>query len=975
MDQLFIKDPVSGEMLSADVAISEGLFALDTGDVYFSNPVETVSFDIALDKGFAIICSDEGSQSSLEMATHFASQTICDNVSNPNVALVSNLSNISGNMEKVDSENRFLERVVSQNILDNQLFPIHIEQSIKSGLWDIDTYMINDPRSGHQLTLIEAITCDLIDSQSRIILPGSNDTVILQDAIDEGIIDPVTGMLQHNLLDKDMSLYQILNDHIGHHITLDNIQQQSHDSVVAQQMSLQDAIVAGLYDPDANDFNNVSTDEHISLGEAIKRNIIDPTNTAIKHPSTLKIITLTDAMECDIVDLDSGILLDTNSKTQHNLVSSLVTTSHYSHIFTPLTMLEVLQKDLFVERSGKIRDPTSGKIISLAQAFSSGIVDPLSIQIRHNESGKLISCESALKAGILDGDTGILITSDGNALTFREAVTSGLAVVALDFENINLIDAVQQGLYNPASGMILSSVCGKEVTLKEALVQGVVGTEFTRIIDPHSNTKLTIQEAADSGLIDLDSGTMEDPFTGKSLTIVEAFKNNLLVTYTTGPDNIETRIGDVHTVNKYYVYDTHQPAEMELYEAVHKGLVHPKTGTITHPHTGKQLTLIEAVNCNVISLYSTLEDPTTGQLATLQHLLESGKMSETCVQLFDISKKTSLTISESLKTIILPNISTATETSIGIQLKDVHIEEHERSKSNPCKNYNYPIDISPGEQIMRIVSPAPIEEQLFENDKIQDEACELKDGENIILCQGTSPINSPDILFYKPAIGIISSVPADEPLSPSDDIFNDFKPKKLEANGSEHLSQTLPFIHSINIPFDEPTSYTVNPAPVDENIFKLDGIEAKPNQLKYIQNILSCEGTSPIHLTDTFNNPTIDFVCSAPDGDQHCTRDQIVKEIEPEKIGDENISSIHSTGNILSDEPTNEVVSITKCSILEIIGSISLNSWFKNVFQMIPHSHCSHAKISQMMEYDVNYKEEKRHVKVIRLLLCPRPPV
>ena len=781
-------------MVSSEMALSEGLFSLDTGMVYCNEPSKPVSLDIALQKGLAQICSDEETQTSIDskMSTPVNAQDLAqlsgdvfvqqcaldtillqgkynintgtytdqhgngvpietavrDNildeknlkirdpnsdsnislsqaiewgVYNKNTGCVVNTSSnesislshaiklaliapvalpavgismlvdkVKGNktqstaiagdsagvdvitydkepkmtpdepgdqLQLQDAKNK-TEDSGYPNIYDHH--PLNVKETLILGMWDQQSCSVKDPRSGQYITLLEAITCKLIDNESTFALPGTDRYITLEDAIECGLLDPVTCNITDPSSGKKNNLLELLqpsNVHV-------QFSSKTSDSTSNLMQSINEAIDAGQYDMTTGLVTDNASNEQVSLGEAIKRNVVDPARSNVMHPVSQKSITLTEAIESQLVDLKRGVITNPTNNLEHPISSAIVMPEKYENIITPLSMFDILDRDLFVEESGRIRDPVTGCKVTLSQAMESGLINPESIQIRDAECGTLVSYSDAVNKGVIDSETGDVVDGDGEVLTFKEAVTSGLAVVAVKFNDINLLEAVQQGLYNPETGKITSTREGVEITLKQALQQGILNCTKTRIVDPHSDTQLTVEEAHESGLIDLESGTIEDPYTGKSLTIGEAIVQDLLI-INDGKEDVTHRQSD-DDQQQFEKNDTPtiaQPADMELSEAVQRGFVNPQTGMITHPDSGKQLTLSEAIDSRLVCIYSTLEDPATGKLATLQHMLEEGKIHSDRVQLTNIAEDKSYSISESLKKIIVPNIADENDSS------------------------------------------------------------------------------------------------------------------------------------------------------------------------------------------------------------------------------------------------------------------------------------------------------------------------
>ena len=215
-------------------------------------------------------------------------------------------------------------------------------------------------------------------------------------------------------------------------------------------------------------------------------------------------------------------------------------------------------------------DSQTGSKMTVSQAVDAGVIDAGSIKVKDPQTGDLLSFDDAIEKRILDPVTGDIISPDGEALTLKEAVHSGLAIVATTPSGIGLTEAVMQGLYSPDTGKVTDPTTGQELTLKEAIEKGLLDPSKSCVVDHYNGEMLTIEEAVNSGLIDLNKGTMEDPVTGKPLSLGEAIVKNLLTAPTDGKPSEAT--GD-HTDAG------HKHAGLSLEAAIQQGLLDAKTGT------------------------------------------------------------------------------------------------------------------------------------------------------------------------------------------------------------------------------------------------------------------------------------------------------------------------------------------------------------------------------------------------------------
>ena len=410
-----------------------------------------------------------------------------------------------------------IEDILKETTQETKTTPkkLSVSDAVSAGIMNPEDGSVKDPTTGKELTLIEAVKTGIIDGAQTITIPGA-ETTTLSQAIQDGIVDPFSGTV------TDPS-------------TGDSL---AWTDITTQGLNFQQAISSGVLDPKTGivDYKG----EEMTLEDAVNRNIIDISNTFVPRQDGTEIC-LKDALDAGLLEIDGGALIDPLSgkdlTVQEALDKGLVSVAN-----TPIdetadrkspsgvSMADVIGRGLFDEDSGLITDPSSGRQMTIRQAVDSGVVNADTIQIKDPESGDLLTFEEAMESGVIDPTTGDILSPEGENLTLKEAVHSGLAIVATDATGLSLQDAVQQGLYDPETGLITDPTDGRQLTLKQAIDAGILDATKSTVRDYYSGEVLSIESAVENGLIDLNAGTMEDPVSGKPINLGEAIVRDLLTT-------------------------------------------------------------------------------------------------------------------------------------------------------------------------------------------------------------------------------------------------------------------------------------------------------------------------------------------------------------------------------------------------------------------------------------------------------------
>lgn len=474
--------------------------------------------------------------------------------------------------------------------------PISLEAVIHKGMYDTETCKIADPLTSQLIPLGEAVGRQIIDKNiSEVKDIKANEFVTLGDALGTKLVDPDNGKL------KDTQSGQLIPLNIAFNQNL--IQTKP---VV---LNLLQAILLNYYSPTTGLILNPTTGNEISLGQAIQCKLIDPSTTRIKDEERQKIIEIDEAIERNLVDPEKGVLtkplltLD-EAYAKGYILSTVVPWS--------------LQQALAL----KAYDPTTGCLVienapkTLAQVIDEDIVNPNVPTIRNPKSGNVVTLNEAIIENLVDPQKGQVIDPITNEeVDLYDAAERGIVV---PYKNqITLPEAVFKGLYNPATGEFVIPSSKAKMVASKALGRGYIDPSTTVLV--LEDELLTFDQAILEGHVDIESGALVE--NQRKVDFVEAFERGKLVEVC---------------------------VPICLSEAIAKGIYNPETQLFLNPQTGEYLTLIEAIEANVIDPGSVhVKDTRTGvwRKLTLIEAIDNGYVDRNTGRVKDFSKGESFEVS------------------------------------------------------------------------------------------------------------------------------------------------------------------------------------------------------------------------------------------------------------------------------------------------------------------------------------------
>lgn len=401
------------------------------------------------------------------------------------------------------------------------------------------------------------------------------------------------------------------------------LEPQNSNEADADGMSLCDALRKGLVDPRSGKVTDRFTGKSVKLSDAIKRGLLNPNKLEIYDTSAMTKITLKEALDKTIIDDATG---------KYNKQMSLNEALKKNYIYNAMTLKECDDNELMTNTGG-IKEPISQKTLSLLDAIANGILDADLKSVKDVASGQYVSLGHALTNGIVSVDGKFTDTATKEVMTLVEAVKRGnLTTVSqksiFDIEGIkdqntgdyiSFNKALETGAIDKVTGKFVDLKTKHKISFTEAAEKDLLQPQLLEMLkkpigiySADKKRELSLLEAVSEGLIDPHSGLLINTATTNTVPMDKALQLQLIthmgVAVLKSLLNITVTTATVTQTVKRFIQVSSADREsgaITFQEALRRGLIDDSTGIFTHPDTGKELLLDEAIHLGLLKLSPT----------------------------------------------------------------------------------------------------------------------------------------------------------------------------------------------------------------------------------------------------------------------------------------------------------------------------------------------------------------------------------
>lgn len=491
--------------------------------------------------------------------------------------------------------------------------------------------------------------------ESGFIHPETGKQLTLVEAIEAGLFDVKTAMFINLRTGNKMSI-----------------------SEAHQRGFIDDELTRELHQPSR--LRDPKTGKDLTILEALTQGVYDPVTNSIKDPYTGNLLSLQEATDKGLLTKDSASKL---SYVEITAKSTTLTSGFYSldslrSINVSLTLCDAVEKGLYVPQTGKLTDPLSGEKMTLEKAIANKLVEPNHKEISDLSTGRMITLSEAIVSRSIDARNGTLFDRKAQkSITFDEAIKRGLIR-----KPTMLHDAVTEGIIGPR-GQFKVGQTDQKLSLLEAIDFGLLDGDGKCVLDPRTNELLSLRHAMDRRLISAQ-GLFVNSATGASIALQQAVS-----------DGLTCLVREDISFPDRFVLDTVSGEQMTLAEAITLGCLDKSSGHFVDKRTGQRLTISEAVREGFINRASGtivlgesgLRDA-SGRVLTVLDLITGALLNPAAGKVIDPVTRRSLTFEEAVssrlidaaKATLLMSLTSLVTTTTTVT-SEVRVRSQERKPS------------------------------------------------------------------------------------------------------------------------------------------------------------------------------------------------------------------------------------------------------------------------------------------------------
>jgi len=426
-----IKDPRTGEETSLSYAVMAGILDVSTGKYVNPQTGQKLSLSEAVDAGLI----------SLETAKQLLAAMDENSLANSNIDLR------TGEYVDPDTQQR-----------------MSIQEAIDQGYIEPAAVFVVDSTSGQFTTLAS-------------LMENYNDSV--NEEIGNCRFDPATGAFVNGQTGQMVNLADAISGgFIGPAL---DVEQMSTNMTVLKAFGDQvDTSLCGIRDP--------RTGDELSIPEAIMAGVIDLSSGELVNLETGERLAITDAIAAEQISLEMGkqLLSAMNRNSLGNSNIDLATGKYVDPETHESMSVEDAISAGFIESSAVFMvDPVSGQPVSLATLIDNGSFNPSSGKIRNPTTGLEISVAIAEKSGIAVADFSVDSFIPPEKLSVKDVVDG------------------RRGNVDESASTVFVTPGGQKMSLEDAITAGFVTGETAVHVDRKSGTV---------SLVDPTQGELVDAF-------------------------------------------------------------------------------------------------------------------------------------------------------------------------------------------------------------------------------------------------------------------------------------------------------------------------------------------------------------------------------------------------------------------------------------------------------------------------------
>ena len=609
---------------------------------------------------------------------------------------------------KVDISTALSQRLVVE--MPSQGFCL--VDAVQLGLFQPTSNCFYDPWKRMCFGLQDSISSGLIDENQPQVLVVDKGILTVADAVGQGILDKQTCVYQKRFTLPEaiakglvfkvgqrtvQSIITVVQDLLKE--TNANSSARARyildvDSDILKRrgiskplLGLQRAVEEGVFEKHCCKMYDPRIGSSVTLAEAVKTSLIHKTRSRILNPETKRFISLSEALERGIVSGKTGSILYREHMKSFPLEKAVEEGMVVDVLFSKVTLDEAVHYGLLNLTTLRVQSFYTDDRFTLTEAFENDLLDVTNTLIKEPSSGRVMTLRQAVDMKVFNLQTGRLISSENKSYNILEALQQGYILNGRSFcEQLPIRSGTLPSLASmdflpKTTDSKTTSTCHENsqkraaISFKEAVHKGLVDVERCLFSDISNSQNIPLTTAIDCGLVDISSQLFHDDCTNENIPLQEAMKKELITLNIGKPVNSgclnlmealqRKRLLDcTHHVTEpnvtIKVHNVESDAENDLLSAsrslsssldsilqslkssgnkfrlgtLHCALLNNQvdkdTGKIKDSVTGKLLSLMEAVQSNLIDKEAReVVDDSSGDILSLEEAISAGVIDST----------------------------------------------------------------------------------------------------------------------------------------------------------------------------------------------------------------------------------------------------------------------------------------------------------------------------------------------------------
>ncbi|XP_026332684.1 uncharacterized protein LOC113239782 isoform X5 [Hyposmocoma kahamanoa] len=387
-----------------------------------------------------------------------------------------------------------------------------------------------------------------------------------------------------------------------------------------------------IYDPDTSVVISSTSGVSCDILQAVDKGIIPSDSITITDPKSGQKLTLKQAIEKGIVDKKSSKIKDKSGKKIK--FADAVKFGLVAVVGAPVL---AASKIIDVVKSAVVTDPKTGEKMPLDKARERGLIDPATYkqykeEIKQTPTEHKVTVAEATErtSKEVDGKTSsaMLLDAERQPLRVIDEITEQNVTkiksepVKVLYENILLIDAIQQNKIEPKVCRIIINGIESPLTVQDSLEQEQI-SKFAPVDIVNKNCvivkmtkpkyfvaisqKLTPEELSEMGIYDIEKQCFLNPDTGAKIS----FEELVYALHIFDPESILVK--DLGSKSDNYI---------SFDEAIARPIIDRITGHMVNPRTGKRVPFAECVQLGWI--VERPDDVSVSEQVSIDFALEKG---------------------------------------------------------------------------------------------------------------------------------------------------------------------------------------------------------------------------------------------------------------------------------------------------------------------------------------------------------------